>query len=43
MYYYIKSDKANSMVITLLDKSLEKLFNMCKKKFELKSTLMIAD
>ncbi len=43
MYYYIKNDKTNSMVISLLDKSLEKLFNMCKKKFKLKTTLMIAD
>lgn len=43
MYYYIKSEKVNTMVTTLLDKSLEKLFNLCKKKFTLKTVLMIAD
>ena len=43
MYYYIKNDKTNTMILTLLDKSLDKLFNMCKKKFQLKTILMIAD
>ncbi|EAR82969.2 casein kinase (macronuclear) [Tetrahymena thermophila SB210] len=43
MYYYIKNDKINIMVTTLLDKSLDKLFNICKKKFTLKTVLMIAD
>jgi len=43
MYYYIKSEKINTMVTTLLDKSLEKLFVLCKKKFTLKTVLMIAD
>ena len=43
MYYFIKTDKMSTMVISLLDKSIDKLFNICSKQFKLKTILMIAD
>jgi serine/threonine protein kinase len=43
LYYYIKNDRINTMVQSLLDKNLDKLHSMCNKKFSLKTTLMIAD
>lgn len=41
--YYGVENTNNIMVMDLLGKSLEKLFTMCKRKFTLKTTLMLAD
>lgn len=43
LYYYIKNDRINTLVETMLDRNLDKLHKMCNRKFSLKTTLMIAD
>jgi len=43
LHYYGIEMENNVMVIDLLGKSLEELFNLCDRKFSLKTVLMLAD
>ena len=43
MHWQGNEFKSNLMVIDLLGPSVEDLFVMCNKKFNLKTTLMLAD
>ena len=43
LYYYIKDDTVNTMVMTLLDQNLDTLMKRHRNGFSLKTTLMIAD
>ncbi len=42
LYYYAQEGDFNVMVIDLLGPSLEDLFEYCKRKFNLKTVLMLA-
>jgi len=43
MHYYYVSNDYNFMIIDLLGASIEDLFSLCKRKFELKTILMLGD
>lgn len=42
VYVSASEERFNIMAMDLLGPSLEKLFNMCNKKFDLKTVLMLA-
>ena len=41
VYEYIKKDSGNYMVMELLGKSIDSLFNLCDKKFKMKTIMQI--
>ena len=43
LYWSGTEGEYNIMVMELLGPSIEDLFNFCKQKFSLKTTLMVAD
>lgn len=43
VHYFYMSDKYNFMVIDLLGASIEDLFNYCKRKFSLKTILLLSE
>jgi hypothetical protein len=43
LYYICVAGDYNLMIMDLLGPSLEKLFELCKRKFSLKTILMLGD
>jgi len=43
VYYYFNEGDFNVMIMDLLGPSLEDLFNLCQRKFTVKTVMMLAD